>query len=194
MTETGIAKDGIRREMRLRRAALDPDWVVAHSEQIAERFVALEAFIAAETVCLYIAIPGEVRLDKVMKQCWSSGKRLLAPAYREAEGVYGFKELASDTARISGRWNVPEPDIDAWAVLGQGACIAVPGVAFDEAGGRVGHGGGYYDRLLAAAVQAGGAVKVGVCFDFQRVETVPCAPWDVRMDMVVSESRVTRLS
>ena len=194
MTESGISKDGIRRQMRLQRAALSPDWVASHSEQVADRFVALDAFIAAETVCLYLAITGEVQLDKVMRQCWADGKRVLAPAYRETEGVYGFKEMAPDTACVEGHWNVPEPVVDGWADVGPAACVAVPGVAFDDGGARVGHGGGYYDRLLAAATTIDKAVKVGVCFDFQRVERIPCETWDVGMDMVVSESRVTRLS
>ncbi len=190
MSETMESKERIRREIRMRRAALSPEWIASASERVAERFMALEAFQTAETICLYMAIAGEVQLDAVMAQCWEDGRRVLVPAYRPAQQDYGFKVITSDMALAEGPWGVPEPATDAWADVGSTACLAVPGMAFDEAGGRVGHGGGYYDRLLASV--GSDRSRVGVCFDFQRVERVPREAWDVGMDFVVSESRVTR--
>lgn len=193
MSEAVESKDRIRREIRMQRTALSAEWIASASERIAERFMGLEAFQSAETICLYMAIAGEVRLDAVMTQCWNDGKRVLVPAYREAQRDYGFKVMASDTTLVEGPWGVPEPAVGAWADVGSDVCIAAPGVAFDEAGGRVGHGGGYYDRLLAS-VGSGDRTRVGVCFDFQRIEQAPREAWDVGMDIVVSESRVTRLN
>jgi len=185
-------KEPIRERMRAVRAGLTPEWVQATSLRIAERFIALEVYRAAETVCLYLAIAGEVCLARVIADCREQGKRVLVPAYRKGSGSYGFKQLADDTALAVGIWGVPEPAVAEWAEVGASACIAVPGVAFGGSGGRVGHGKGYYDRLLAFTVGDSRFSRIGVCFDFQRVETVPCEAWDVGMDMIVSESRVTR--
>lgn len=66
--------------------------------------------------------------------------------------------------------------------------ILVPVVAWDRTGGRLGRGAGFYDRFLAAA--PGTMVRIGLAFDFQRVETVPRDAWDVRLDFFVSESGV----
>ena len=69
--------------------------------------------------------------------------------------------------------------------------VLVPGVAFDARGGRLGHGKGFYDRMLA---RLGGRARcrIGVAFGFQIVEAVPCGPHDIRMEAVVVEARVYR--
>ena len=68
--------------------------------------------------------------------------------------------------------------------------IVVPGVAFDARGGRLGYGGGFYDRFLASAGE--GAIRIGICFEVQVVDEVPMAGHDLRVDAVVTEQRVLR--
>ena len=185
-------KTEIRDTMQARRKALPAEWIEATSQRIAERFMDLDVYRSAETVCVYLAIDGEVRLDAVIEECWEANRRLLVPAFRKEQRDYGLKALTRDSGLVRGPWNVPEPDTDAWAETGGATCMAVPGVAFDDAGGRVGHGGGYYDRLLETVGKPDGTAAIGVCFDFQRIESAPREAWDVDMDMVVSESRVAR--
>ena len=67
----------------------------------------------------------------------------------------------------------------------------MPGLAFDPHGGRLGHGKGHYDRLLASSV-FDGAWKVGIGFDCQIVAKIPTGEHDVRMDAVVSETAIHR--
>ena len=62
--------------------------------------------------------------------------------------------------------------------------IIVPGVAFDLQHNRLGRGRGFYDRLLSSL----SAPKVGICFDFQLIDSVPTESFDRLMDSVVSES------
>ena len=62
--------------------------------------------------------------------------------------------------------------------------IAVPGVAFDRRGNRLGRGKGYYDRLLPRIPSA---YKAGICFPFQIVEEVPAEPFDIRMDEIITQ-------
>ena len=65
--------------------------------------------------------------------------------------------------------------------------IVVPGVAFDRSRNRMGRGRGFYDRLLKSTPNA---IKVGVAFDFQIFDTIPVEPFDVPMDIVVSENSI----
>jgi 5-formyltetrahydrofolate cyclo-ligase len=185
-------KAEIRKEMRRRRGELESDWVAKHSLMVAERLMELDEFRLAETVCLYMALPGEAGLSPVLRAAWDAGKRVLLPAYRKESDDYGFKVAAVDAVMAAGLWDVPEPVGEEWAQVEDQAFIAVPGVAFDDAGGRVGHGKGYYDRLLHFTNERSGCTKAGICFDFQRIESVPCEAWDIGMDMVLSESRITR--
>jgi 5-formyltetrahydrofolate cyclo-ligase len=115
----------------------------------------------------------------------------LLPAYRKESNDYGFKPAAVDAAMVAGLWDVLEPAAEEWAEVEGVTMIAVPGVAFDNGGGRIGHGMGYYDRLLSSTTGRTDCTKAGICFDFQRVESVECEPWDIGMDLVVSESGVT---
>jgi 5-formyltetrahydrofolate cyclo-ligase len=95
---------------------------------------------------------------------------LLAPEGPWVRSRYGLDEPGPEVPSL------PLPQIDVWVV---------PGTAFTPAGGRLGRGGGFYDRTLAAARPD--AVKVGVCFGCQMFDTLPLAPHDVRMNLVVTE-------
>ena len=66
----------------------------------------------------------------------------------------------------------------------------VPGLGFSPAGDRLGFGAGFYDRWLCEHLEM---VKIGLGFDFQIVPEIPVAAHDVRMDLVVTESRLDRI-
>jgi 5-formyltetrahydrofolate cyclo-ligase len=65
--------------------------------------------------------------------------------------------------------------------------LVIPGVAFDRRGGRIGHGRGYFDRLLIEVRES--ATLIGLAFDCQVFDHVPTEPHDVPMDLVVTESK-----
>ncbi|HQG08910.1 MAG TPA: 5-formyltetrahydrofolate cyclo-ligase, partial [Dysgonamonadaceae bacterium] len=64
--------------------------------------------------------------------------------------------------------------------------IIVPGVAFDRKLNRLGRGKGYYDRLLSQLKSP----KIGICFDFQLLESIPVEDWDIKMDMIVAQNEI----
>jgi 5-formyltetrahydrofolate cyclo-ligase len=64
--------------------------------------------------------------------------------------------------------------------------VIVPGLAFDHHGNRIGFGGGFYDRFLAGLR----AAKVGIAYGFQQGETLPTESHDVKLDWLVTESRI----
>jgi len=185
------SKAEIRERIRKMRSELTRQWVCKHSTAVCSRLAALPQTSRADTVCLYLALPKEVDLAPLIYLCQSRGQRVLAPAYRKESNDYGFKELHPDSKTVAALWNVPEPLTDKWALPQGKTCILVPGVAFADDGTRTGHGKGYYDRLLTETEPLEKAARIGVCFDFQRFPTLPREPWDIPMDMVVSESRIT---
>ena len=66
--------------------------------------------------------------------------------------------------------------------------IIVPGVGFDSCGNRIGHGKGYYDKLLKNSK----ASTIGLAFEFQVIEKIPSEKHDVSIDMIVTEKRILR--
>ena len=89
-----------------------------------------------------------------------------------------------------GRYGVPEPPATAAVeTLGPDALALVPGVAFDERGGRLGRGGGAWDRALA---DARGAVVFGVGYELQIIARVPREAHDRAMDALLTETGMRR--
>ena len=92
----------------------------------------------------------------------------------------------TDLSRLRpGRYGIPEPGPDCPELAPETIdLILVPGVAFDPRCGRVGQGGGYYDRFLPLSR----ALRVGVCPEFALLDRVPVRAHDQRMDAVVTPS------
>ena len=140
---------------------------------------------------LYAELPGELPLAPVVSLAQRDGKRLLFPRtlpghQLEWSGVDRIEDLRP------GRYGVREPSADATVeALGPDVLVLVPGLAFDEQGGRLGRGGGAWDRALAARW---GARVFGVCFESQLIERIPREEHDQAMDALLTETRLRRFS
>jgi 5-formyltetrahydrofolate cyclo-ligase len=93
-----------------------------------------------------------------------------------------------DADLATGKFGILEPRPEAIrpAALDQIGAVLVPGLAFDGTGNRLGRGFGHFDRLLR---QTSG-VKIALAFDFQVLDEVPAEAHDVRLDFIVTETRV----
>ena len=169
-------KAALRADLRARRApepleagALAAGWAEVE---------ALPEFRRAHTVLLYMALPDEVpTLDFIRK--WAGVKRFALPV------VNGDSLLLREyqAERLAPGWKgILEPDASAPSVLPSEIDLAlIPGVAFDRCGGRLGRGGGFYDRLLPQL----GCPVIGLCRQWRIVAQVPREPWDAPVDGVV---------
>lgn len=181
-----MTKDEIRAIVKERRCTLGADWFVQVSARIQNAAVELVRFKEAEIVCAYMALPHEVQTDVIFKAVWDSGKKLCVPALRSDGCRYALSELLPDTRVIEGGGGVFEPEAPRWIDINDVDIAFVPGVAFDHAGGRIGHGCGHIDRMLVERTKKK-LFKVGLAYQFQLFEEVPQSEFDVRMDLVVSE-------
>ena len=145
--------------------------------QSANILAALEAhpaFRAATTVLLYHSLKDEVDTHAFIRK-WSNEKRILLPVVvgddLELRLYTGPEDMATGT------YGIEEPVGETFTDYASINFIAVPGVAFDRKGNRLGRGKGYYDRLLP---RIPAAYKAGICFPFQVVEEVPAETFPVR--------------
>lgn len=148
------------------------------ARRIGDALEALPSFRSAPAVLLYASVPGEVPTwDWIGK--WRREKRIVLPKVEGDDLV--LKEYVPELM-ARGRFGIMEPSGDAPCVdTAEIGLAVVPGVAFDSEGRRLGHGCGYYDRLLRNLA----CPKVGVAFPFRMVEEVPVDDGDVNMDMVI---------
>jgi 5-formyltetrahydrofolate cyclo-ligase len=177
-------KDSLRKSMRALRQTWSPEWIAEQSERIARRVLALEAISRARSVGVYIATRGEPDTTSLISELRAREIDLAAPCFDPVRACFVMRQWPGHATLQQGHFGILEPvntdevvDLDV---------ILVPGLAFDARGFRLGHGGGHFDRILAAT----SALRVGLCFDAQRVPTLPVEPHDLPMQMIVTESTV----
>ncbi|MGD9781361.1 MAG: 5-formyltetrahydrofolate cyclo-ligase [Kiritimatiellia bacterium] len=154
------------------------------SETIQKRLMAEDFWAGAFQVGLYRSTGTEPATEALLADLLARGAQVAVPVRREGE--YGWGWVDADTRWEKGAHGIPEPAQAKSATPSDLRVIVVPGVAFDAQGGRLGHGKGHYDRLLAQS----GAFLVGLCFENRLVEAVPMESHDVRMDAVATEKRM----
>ncbi len=156
----------------------------ALSAEVVKKFQGLDIFRAARVVGAYLPLSDEVDIRPLFQ---TPNKLFYIPAFDEVSGGYRMARLTAELKK--GRFGIPEPAVPVFAAEDELDLIIVPGVAFDRAGYRVGRGGGFYDRLLPQYR----AVRVGICFGFQCLETVPAQEHDIRMDWVATEVQILKI-
>ena len=179
------AKRRLRRRLRAARSRLLAGAAAGLSVKVCARTVELPMFVAARHLVAYVPSENEVDPGPLAAAARAAGKAIYYP--RVGQDRLDFLCPEPDEW-VPGPAGIPEPA--AGRPLGPDAvrlCFLVPGVAFDPRGVRLGRGGGWYDRALAAHP---GAARLGLAYEFQVVPFVPEASWDVRMHVVVTDARV----
>lgn len=162
------------------------------SRTICEHFVALPEYAAAKTVMFYVDVRTEVRTREYLPQVLGRGKRIVVPYCVDGElelflldsmdelavGMYKILEPKAELRSL------PEKRVDVKEL----DLIMVPGVAFDRTGARMGHGFGYYDKLLEHA--RADAPLVALAFECQLFPEIPTAPHDIFMDKIITERAI----
>lgn len=180
-----------RREILARRDHLAAAQRQAKSLALAARLEALACFRQARTMLFYVSFRSEVDTRPLMRQALARGVTVAAPLTRTRDKelqVFAITDLDHDL--VPGYQGIREPDPHRCGPLEPAALdlVIVPGSLFDLHGGRMGYGGGYYDRFLAK--RAPQALRVGLCFELQLVAEVPMAAHDQYLDYVVTEAQV----
>lgn len=137
-------------------------------------------------VASFAAMPGEPDLSALLE--WMPHRNWYYPRVVD-QSTLALHRVRGIDGLVSGTFGIPEPTADAPHIEVEAIdAFLCPGLAFDPRGGRLGRGRGYYDRLLAAARPD--ALRVGICFPNQLVESTFPDPHDVPMNLVICQSGV----
>ncbi|MCI6376031.1 MAG: 5-formyltetrahydrofolate cyclo-ligase [Clostridiales bacterium] len=178
---------GLRARMRAMRRALSQQEQLAATRAVCDHLQRLPALAQARTVMAYMAARGELSLEPLLEELLGAGKTLCLPRCEEA-GHMSARRVTMLSELVPGAYGLLEPGGDCPETAPDEIdAVLVPGTAFDACGGRVGQGGGYYDRFLPQTR----AYRIGVCHDFALLGSVPVQAHDQRMDAVVCPSGLT---
>ena len=185
-------KSILRREMLARRSAVSAAERRRKGHMICTRVIAVPALQQARTIMLYASMEEEIDLYPLMEILLADGRRIVLPEIT-GRGTMEARELPSMDALTDGVFGIATPDPTRGSIVPPEEIdvIIVPGAAFSSDGGRLGLGGGYYDRFLP---RARNAVRVVLAFDFQIVPDVPMGVQDARVDVILTERRMISCS
>ncbi len=191
-------KQNLRRQMRKSRRSLSPAQQRQHAHGLLATLRRLTQFRRSRSIALYLASDGEISAEQVIHYCRKLGKQCFLPVLhpvrhnrlwfipynkdtRLSDNIYGIKEPAL----------VQAPRRPAWAL----DLVLLPLVAFDDEGGRLGMGGGYYDRTFAFKQgwrKDRGTRLIGLAHDLQKVDQLKTESWDIPLEGVATEQRFYR--
>lgn len=184
-------KRSLRQWIRTQSLQLSNTAVLEKSRRIHTLLFSLPAYQRASLLVFYMAVPGEVQTEEMVRESLQQGKSVAVPCIDSATKTLRIAEIEDvDQDLCVGHFGILEPCASTIHEVPLNAIdvVIVPGVAFDRQGGRLGRGGGYYDRFLASLPSH--VQKIGLAFAFQVVPYVPQLPHDVAMDMLVTEEGV----
>ncbi|MDB4966747.1 MAG: 5-formyltetrahydrofolate cyclo-ligase [Myxococcales bacterium] len=177
-------REVLRRSLRERRAALSTPSVRAASDAVCASALTLPPLARARRVALYAATRGEIDPVELRAGLHQRGVEVAYPRVVSSEPpVVEFVAVAPDELLAPGRFGILEPHGGPALDATELDLILVPGIAFSRSGHRLGFGRGYYDRALAAAPRA---LRVGLCHEFQLVDSWPPRAGDEAVDLVLT--------
>lgn len=145
------------------------------------RLLSHPAIMSAKTILMYYSLPDEVNTHDTIKQLTESGKRVLLPRVTDSENME-IRVYESPEDMQEGSYNIMEPTGKIFTDYDEIDVAVIPGMGFDKACNRLGRGKGYYDRFLSKVPDL---YKIGVCFDFQKLPTIPASEHDIKVDEVI---------
>jgi len=196
MFESGVPTDPQSQKAAIREQARKNRMGQKNKDEISrgicEKFVSLPSYGAAKTVMWYVDAGSEVRTRHALPTALTHGKRVVVPWCIVETNTLELFLLEDMSELVEGAYKILEPKPELRSLPNKIIqpteldLVMVPGTAFDEHGGRMGQGKGYYDRLLSTARLD--APLVGMAFDCQIFDEIPVAEHDVYMDLVITES------
>jgi 5-formyltetrahydrofolate cyclo-ligase len=190
MTDLQTRKKALREQAHANRNAQpDKDGL---SQLICQKLVELPQYQAARTVLYYVDARSEVRTRHYLPEALTHGKKIVVPYC--VEGELELFHLTSMDELALGMYRILEPKPELRALpqkrveVKELDLIVVPGVAFDRRGARMGHGFGYYDKLLWQARPD--ALLAALAFECQLFDEIPTEAHDIFMDRLITEKAV----
>ncbi|TBL67755.1 5-formyltetrahydrofolate cyclo-ligase [Paenibacillus thalictri] len=191
----------LRKQMAQKRAQLtEPERKKKTAElnktllrEIIPRLEAVQTEQYRPTLFTYMPYKTEADVTPIMEACWEKGFRVVIPKSIQEDRIMRLHEVTSYEDIATGAWGIREPleSLPLLTDIGEVDLVLIPGLAFDLKFGRLGYGGGFYDRFMQRYAKANRPKPylLAAAFELQLIAEVPLGMFDFRVHHIVTESR-----
>ncbi|WIY52195.1 5-formyltetrahydrofolate cyclo-ligase [Devosia sp. YIM 151766] len=179
-------KAALRREAHIARAALSSEERADAARQVARLFFEDIAFAPDDVIAGYWRIRDELDCQPILVRLIDSGQQVVLPVVQGAEAPLDLRVWEADQPLYEAGFGTLAPS--DLAPRAEPDLVLMPLLGFDDAGTRLGYGGGYYDRTLAEIGKK--PMLVGLAFAAQELPHIPRGDHDIPLDVVITEAGV----
>lgn len=183
-------KKTLRTNILEKRSLLNKKEIKDKSQSIMNSLLNLDAYKNAQRIMTFVSMEKEVDTHPLIQQIISHNKSVVVPITVNKTKELLLSDLFSLSELEIGDYDIEIPKTEFTRLVDPKTVdlILVPGLAFAKDGHRVGYGGGYYDRFLEKIDKS--VPKIGIAFDLQIVDKVPVEPFDIGVDLIITEKRI----
>jgi len=171
----------IRRAMKEQRQSLTKEQITELSSAVYNNFLSLS--ISGKSAFIYKDFRSEVETANFIEYFKSLGSTI---SYPFIDGENMLAVMPTNSGFIANSFGVEEPN--EYVIIDDIDVAIIPLLACDKDKNRIGFGKGYYDRFLSNHP----CLKIGICYDFQVIESVPVNNWDVPLDIIITDKRIIK--
>jgi len=182
-------KEEIRSLIQKKRHTMSLSEVMEKSRRIKNLLFSMKEFHDAKIILFYVSYDNEVNTHEMIQESLKMKKHLAVPVSDVRTQTIICSTLIKWDNLSSGAYHILEPRKDCIEQIAPESIdlIILPGIAFDYNGNRIGHGKGYYDRLLQNSLHAH---RFGLAFELQIVDGIPETTHDKKVEKIITEDRI----
>ena len=190
MSDVTAQKIQLRIYSKSRRALLSAS-VTSAASDLAENFMEALTIIGDGSIAGYWPIADELDVKPLLQMLSRAGIKVSLPTVIPDQKRLVFQGWSENTQLVKGPYGTLQPHRSSAFITPD--ILMIPLLAFDAEGGRLGYGGGYYDRTLSELRKKKEITAVGIAYAGQEINEVPTCPNDQRLDWIVTETGVKDL-
>jgi 5-formyltetrahydrofolate cyclo-ligase len=180
-------KEQLRTTLRQRRRAILPTAQSRAARSIAQLVSALPQWARAQHIALYHPADGEIGTQSIAQQARAQGKHTYLPVIGANRNMVFAKWQAEESLQPNALGILePMPDAETYSAA-KLDIVFLPLLGWDQHGGRLGMGAGYYDRAFTGIE---GPALIGLAHQIQQVDRIPTDPWDIPLDLIVTDTKI----
>ena len=187
----------LRRNIQKHRRNLSITFQQNASQKATKHLASHLLFQQSHRIAFYVAVNGEIDPKPLLQIAQELGKMCYLPVIDPStNNRLKFIEYHPENRLVPNKYGIPEPMINEHKQIEPELLdlVITPLIAFDEEGHRVGTGAGYYDRTFAFLKETSNTKLAGFAYEFQKINLLIPQPWDIALNMVVSEECLYAIS